>query len=188
MLSSSYLSEHTTSKQYFSCQMVASALQSYSTHSSKEDLKKPSKPPLLCLSEGLDQYTPKAVEQKQKLIHLVSESTSASRHFMERLHDGAEFKWSMIITKRGAKLLKNVVQFCEWSFISTILKSATHVISAVRLGCEKSCSRHPKLAICSKQGLFKISLKVVQIQNQAHPATSQYRRGKRNRESKVERY
>jgi len=49
------------------------------------------------------------MEQKQNLIHLVSESTSPSRHFMEHLRDGTQFKWSMIIIKRGAKLLKNVV-------------------------------------------------------------------------------
>lgn len=63
------------------------------------------KPSLSCLSKGLDQYTLKAVEQKQNLIHLVSESNSASRHFMGCLLDGTEFKMSLIIYK-GAKLIK----------------------------------------------------------------------------------
>lgn len=70
------------------------------------------KPSLLCLSKVQDQYILKAVEQKQNCIHLVSESTSASRHFMECLLGGTQFKLSLIIYK-GAKIIKKVVRFCD---------------------------------------------------------------------------
>lgn len=145
---------------------------------------------VLCLREGLDQYTLKAAEQEQNLVHLVSKTTSTSRHFMKHFYDGTQFEWRMIITQRGAKLLKNIVQFCEWPLISTILKSATLCISTMTFRGEKSCSRNQILPICSKQRyfFFLISLNVLIIHNWEHTATFQYRRGKRNWEYKVERY
>lgn len=65
---------------------------------------------LLCLSKVKDQYILKTVEQKQNLIHLVSESTSASRHFMECLLGGTQLRLSLIIYK-GAKLIKKCGPF-----------------------------------------------------------------------------
>lgn len=65
---------------------------------------------LLCLSKGLDQYILKAVKQKQNLIHSVSESTFASRYFIECLLGGTQFGLSLIIYE-SAKLIRQYGPF-----------------------------------------------------------------------------
>lgn len=132
------------------------------------------KPSLSCLSKGLDQYTLKAVEQKQNLIHLVSESNSASRHFMGCLLDGTEFKLSLIIYK-GAKLIKKCGPFLWLITYFNNSKICNTPDIYCQIQSEKACSRHPKLAISGKQRFFKISVKRWAIQNQAHPANSQWK-------------
>lgn len=113
---------------------------------------------------------------KQNIIHLVS---------LKTLY-GALTWWHRL---NSVLTVTEVLNFFKWRpVLPRVLKSTTHLIPIVRLRDGKSCSRHPKSIICSKQRYFKIFHKVVKIQNQEHPAASRYGSRKRNWENKLQGY